>query len=139
MSQQKLSRRDLLKMLAASAGAAALATVPNKWVTPIVEIGALPAHAQGSLRGAIQVTVNDNSDKPTRKNPATLCGFALVTVPSLSLSHCFDTPGTFTFTNIPTGNYIVHCVITGCGALPDMPANVVAPGTVSVVCNFNGC
>jgi hypothetical protein len=43
-----LSRRDALKALAAVTGAAVLASVPVKWETPLVEIGALPAHAQGS-------------------------------------------------------------------------------------------
>jgi hypothetical protein len=45
---QKLSRREALRALAAAAGAAVLATVPTKWETPLVEIGAIPAHAQSS-------------------------------------------------------------------------------------------
>ena len=45
---QKLSRREALKALAAVTGAAVLATVPTKWETPLIEIGAIPAHAQGS-------------------------------------------------------------------------------------------
>lgn len=140
MSHPKLSRRDLLKMLAAATGAATISTLPNKWVTPIVGIGALPAHAQGSLRGTIQVTVNDLAGrKPKPPNPAILCSFATVTVPSLSLSHCFDTTGTFSFTNIPTGDYTVRCEISGCGFLPDQIAHVVAPGTASVTFNFSAC
>jgi hypothetical protein len=42
---RELSRRDALKALAAVTGAVALSSVPNKWVTPIVEFGTLPAHA----------------------------------------------------------------------------------------------
>ena len=50
MSQPQITRRQLLKVLLAATGAAALLTLPNKWKTPVVEVGALPAHAQGSLR-----------------------------------------------------------------------------------------
>jgi hypothetical protein len=50
MPQNKnLSRRDALKTLAAATGAVALTSLPNKWATPVVEVGALPAHAQGSF------------------------------------------------------------------------------------------
>ncbi len=140
MSRQNLSRRDLLKLLAAATGAAALSTVPNEWVTPLVEIGALPAHAQGSQLGAIQVGISQDSDaKPRTQNPAVPCTFAVVTVPSLSLSHCYNSPGTFTFTNIPTGNYTVRCEIMGCGFLPDKTANVVAPSTATITFNFTLC
>ncbi len=47
-----LGRRELLKALTATGGAALLAnSLPSEWITPIVEIGTLPAHAQisGSL------------------------------------------------------------------------------------------
>ena len=43
-----LSRRDALKTLTAMGGAAALSSLPGKWETPLVEVGALPAHAQVS-------------------------------------------------------------------------------------------
>jgi len=50
MPQNKnLSRRDALKTLAAATGAVALTSLPGKWDTPVVEVGALPAHAQSSL------------------------------------------------------------------------------------------
>jgi hypothetical protein len=45
---QTISRRQLLKSLTAVGGAVALTQIPNKWVSPIVEAGSLPAHAQGS-------------------------------------------------------------------------------------------
>ncbi len=45
-SKRVLSRRDALKTLAALSGAVALSSLPNKWNTPLVEVGALPAHAQ---------------------------------------------------------------------------------------------
>ena len=48
---QSLSRRELLKALAATAGAtAAAAFLPGSWVKPVVKAGVLPAHAQGTMQ-----------------------------------------------------------------------------------------
>lgn len=44
----KLTRRDALKALAAATGAVVLSNLPQEWKTPIVEVGVLPAHAQGA-------------------------------------------------------------------------------------------
>ncbi len=47
--QQRLSRREVLKALAAIGGAAAAsALLPEMWVRPVVEAGVVPAHAQSS-------------------------------------------------------------------------------------------
>jgi hypothetical protein len=47
--QQELSRREVLKALAAIGGAAAAsALLPERWVKPVVEAGVLPAHAQST-------------------------------------------------------------------------------------------
>lgn len=44
-----LSRRELLKVLAAGSSAlAAAAFLPGKWIRPVVSSGVLPAHAQAS-------------------------------------------------------------------------------------------
>jgi hypothetical protein len=45
---KNISRRDAIKILAAAAGATALANLPVKWETPDLEVGVLPAHAQTS-------------------------------------------------------------------------------------------
>jgi hypothetical protein len=74
MSQQKLSRRDLLKLLTAAAGAAALSTVPNKWETPVVEIGALPAHAQASRQGTVTGTLREVVTDTSATNSAATDG-----------------------------------------------------------------
>ncbi len=67
MSQQhKLSRREALKTLTALTGAAALTSLPGQWAKPIVEVGALPAHAQTSSTAAIQVV--NNSGQLIRPN-----------------------------------------------------------------------
>lgn len=47
-NQKSLTRREALKTLAAVTGAATLASLPGQWETPLVEVGALPAHAQTS-------------------------------------------------------------------------------------------
>ena len=44
--RQKLTRRQTLKALAAAAGGMALNFIPRAWKTPVVSVGALPAHAQ---------------------------------------------------------------------------------------------
>ena len=45
--KKTLSRRQLLKTLAATGGAvSASSLLPGKWVKPVVEVGLLPAHAQ---------------------------------------------------------------------------------------------
>ena len=43
-----LTRRDALKTLVAITGAATLASLPARWQTPLVQVGSLPVHAQGS-------------------------------------------------------------------------------------------
>lgn len=48
--RQALSRRELLKVLAALGGAVtASSLLPEKWARPEIGAGALPAHAQASL------------------------------------------------------------------------------------------
>ena len=56
--KQTLTRRQAIKTLAAVAGAVTLAGLPNNWEKPIVEVGALPAHAQTSATAAIEVVNN---------------------------------------------------------------------------------
>ncbi|MBN1148033.1 MAG: twin-arginine translocation signal domain-containing protein [Anaerolineales bacterium] len=47
--ETNLSRRELLKALAAAGGAlGAAAFLPGKWAKPLVEAGVLPAHAQAT-------------------------------------------------------------------------------------------
>jgi hypothetical protein len=59
---QSLSRRDALKALAAASGAVALSTVPNRWESPILQVGNLPAFAQGSPGNVIPT--NSPADYP---------------------------------------------------------------------------
>ena len=44
--EEIISRRRLLKALAATGGAVSVSSLlPGKWVKPVVEVGMLPAHA----------------------------------------------------------------------------------------------
>jgi len=42
------TRRQLLKVLAGTGIAAGMMAIPSKWTKPVVEVGVLPVHAQGS-------------------------------------------------------------------------------------------
>ena len=45
--EKRISRRELLKLLAATGGAVAASSIlPDEWTGPLVETGVLPAHAQ---------------------------------------------------------------------------------------------
>jgi hypothetical protein len=109
-----LTRRELLKILAAASGAAALSTVPNQWKTPVVEVGALPAHAQGSLRGSINGFVNLANQGGARAQSRTSSPGA---APHLTLTGtAFGADGTLTnqtdfvyhILSLPGGDYTVH-------------------------------
>ncbi len=57
-----LTRRDALKTLAVITGAATLASLPARWQTPLVQVGALPAHAQCSfIPGTVTFDITNNS------------------------------------------------------------------------------
>ncbi|NJN95927.1 MAG: twin-arginine translocation signal domain-containing protein [Anaerolineales bacterium] len=77
-SKSTLTRRDALKTLAAITGAVTLSSLPNQWEKPLVEVGALPAHAQTSVTGAVQVINNTgnaiqvNMSGPTIDNTQTI-------------------------------------------------------------------
>jgi hypothetical protein len=161
MSQPKVNRRDLLKLLAkgaaAATGAAAISTLPNKWVTPIVEFGALPAHAQSSQRGSLQVTIIDNTDRPIQSKPGApvtnVCsGIISVTVtgpsPSLSqVSYCFTTlpagTGVYTFTLLQPGSYSVAAAwgtngYSGFASIsPSTPQTIVVSANLQATATFN--
>ena len=47
-NQSTLSRRSALKALLATGSVAGLTTLPDRWQSPLIEVGMLPAHAQTS-------------------------------------------------------------------------------------------
>ncbi|MDX1521995.1 MAG: hypothetical protein R3264_10240 [Anaerolineae bacterium] len=115
-------RRRLLKMLAASSGAAAVVALPRRWVTPVIEVGTLPAHAQvspnpvGLLR--IEMTWDTNADMEL---------------------HCYEQCDSGSFIDVapkffggPTGNFIHHLgdVTGGTGS-----REVIEPIVPEVLCD----
>jgi hypothetical protein len=61
-----MDRREALKALAAASGAVFLANLPDKWETPLIETGTLPAHAQVSctLPGLLALFIPDIPEFP---------------------------------------------------------------------------
>ncbi len=121
MPQSQISRRQLIKILAATAGTAILSSVPNKWKTPVVQVGVLPAHAQGSLRtgtitGYVYNTPVGNLSGEHLFAPK-IAGIpvsdATISVDGTSL-HSAPTgqDGAYTVTNVPAGTYNLSCVNT---------------------------
>jgi hypothetical protein len=150
MSQSPISRRQLLKILAATAGTAVLSSVPTKWKTPVIEVGMLPAHAQTlSGLGAISGTVTISGiTSPIRRSapskPGTSCSTdAVVSVVGTSLFACVDFGNTYTINNVPPGTYTVTVVgqFTDCADPPPHPNVVVHAGqtTLHVDFDFSDC
>lgn len=146
MSQLPLSRRQLLKVLAAAAGTAVLSTVPDKWKTPVVEASVLPAQPQlsgaGTITGNVIVTLpagapvrGDSPLPPPPPIPISILGTAI------SVNAVFDhtTPPSaffpYTINNVPAGTYTVRC--TYCAANHDVTGVVVNAGATTANVNFS--
>lgn len=56
--KEHLSRREALKILAATSGAITALSLPVVWKKPIIEVGTLPAHAQSSPVNSV-VTISN--------------------------------------------------------------------------------
>lgn len=102
-----VSRRRLLKVLAAAGGAVAASTLlPGKWARPVVEVGVLPAHAQ--------ITPGVATPTPTRTPEPTYSAV------------CDSTPGGGDITNY-------HGLPPGSGRIEDIrPQLIITSGTGSV-------
>ena len=71
IKKRAVSRRQLLKTLIATGGAIAASTLlPGEWTAPLIEVGVLPVHAQGSVTPcAIPPSPLPNSDPGTPEPP----------------------------------------------------------------------
>ncbi len=140
--RQALSRREVLKALAAGGGAlAASAFLPARWVKPAIQAGVLPAHAQASLCN-VQVTIRRASDcancpggniaycsyTPTGSPPVSLsASYGGLGVPStLNLGTAGHFDFDFALPGVPTQTHILHIEVTfqnGCTASADFTYN----------------
>lgn len=113
--KRTVSRRDALKALAAATGVVALSTVPEKWETPIIETGAIPAHAQASVTApTTTLTVSNLSRTSTGIND---CTTSAGTGSSFDVSFNYnDTTG-----NVSTSGSVVLYSATISGAPSELP------------------
>jgi hypothetical protein len=156
MMSQPLSRRELLKLLAAATGATVLSSVPNKWITPIVEIGALPAHAQGSATGTVSGFIYEDcsSDKPSHvtlapKNgvcspPATgspIVGAKIQVMGSPGINSTTGSDGHFMLSNVPAGNPCFQLTLPAAPAMksPSVSLCINLPAGGSICVNILVC
>jgi hypothetical protein len=135
---KKLSRRDALKVLAAAAGATALANLPNKWSKPGIEVGVLPAHAQTSVIVKPH-TLNAAADNPEINlcQPNTFTSTVTIDPPDSGIS--------LNFTIIPSAGVIISTPASltgtktttlGTASLDITATNPGGGGTVEVSWSF---
>jgi len=117
-STKKIGRRDLLKVMTASAGALTVsAFLPKKWSKPVVDFGVSPVHAAASITtGTIQGTtyLNHALNKPTAPDLVftwfPMAG-ATVSVDGMpALKSTSNINGVYTITNVPIGSQTITCV-----------------------------
>ncbi len=71
--EQNISRRTVLRKLAVgSAALAGCSILPEKWTAPIIEFGALPAHAttSGDLEDVLEAVIADTSETSQQQDDA---------------------------------------------------------------------
>jgi hypothetical protein len=145
-SQKNLSRRDAMKILAAAAGATALANIPNKWSKPGLEVGVLPAHAQTSIIApAIPHTLVCDPDAGIINNveqpPITVTSRVTITPPASGIPMHYSVVlveslpgGNIDAPNPSTGT--VNTNASGVASLPVTYSNVWANATITVNWSF---
>lgn len=118
---KEITRRDAIKVLAAVAGAAALANIPDKWTKPGMEVGVLPAHAQTS--NPAPYTLAAGADDPQ-------CNF------------CQDITSTGTVTPLAVGMLLHYVISLPPGVTIKYPPSANAPanaaGALPVVISLEG-
>jgi hypothetical protein len=148
MSNQKstkLSRRDTIKILAAAAGAGALANLPSKWIKPGMDFGLLPAHAQTSqiihtLQAGADAMIDSNVGQP----PITINSTVQITPPDSGILMRYSvvlegSTGVSSPAGIDSPNPLTGTVATngdGTGILPITYSEVGPNATITVTWSF---
>lgn len=118
---KEISRRDAIKILAAVAGAAALANIPDKWTKPGMEVGVLPAHAQTST-GLYSLAVGASDS---------------------NANFCFDLTSTVTISPATPGILMRYVITLSPGVALNSPAALTdtvatdASGIAQLIINVN--
>ncbi|MBI5296538.1 MAG: hypothetical protein HY869_13760 [Chloroflexi bacterium] len=141
----RLSRRDTIKILAAAAGAGALANLPNKWTKPGMDFGVLPAHAQSSqiihtLRAGDDAMIDFNVGQP----PITINSTVQITPPDSGIVMRYsvvlqESAGASSPAGIDLPNPLTGTVTTnggGTGILPITYSEVGPNATITVTWSF---
>lgn len=129
---KKVSRRQALKLLTATAGAATMASVPNKWVKPILKAGVLPAHAQTSTPVPPATSTNTPTSTPTNTPTSTPTN----TPTSTPTNTPTNTP-TSTPTNTPTATATTGPTSMTCtGEINDLGSTDIYFSNVSATLNL---
>lgn len=137
MLEKDISRRTLLKVIAAGCSVVVASSLPRDWVKPVIDAGLLPVHAQTTSGGTITGEVwgcGSGSWAPSVNATVTLL------VGSLPYSAgTTDGDGAFVFAGIPTGTYDLHAD-DGYNSY-DFTGVVVTAGTTTNVGNMGspGC
>ena len=107
-SPKKINRRDVLKGLAAAAGAVTFVNLPSRWSKPIVNSGTLPIHAQAS--NCVSVTVEVFSAETDVSAVIALFNGPL----PLSQTDSDVLVSTFSSSHAPPGYLAAWSCMTGC-------------------------
>lgn len=148
MSNQKstkVSRRDTIKILAAAAGAGALANFPSKWTKPGMDFGLLPAHAQTSqILHSLQAGEDAMIDSNVGQPPITINSTVQITPPDSGIVMRYSvvlegSTGASSPAGIDSPNPLTGTVVTngeGTGILPITYSEVGASASIIVTWTF---
>ena len=141
MKKQTITRRELLKVLAATGtGITAAAFLPAKWVKPIVNSGVLPVHAQASGTGSISGHVGSSATinvyaagtapatmkigyKVAKPKPGKLCWGGVILYTATT-----DADNNYNIPNVTPGMYDITC---SWGSMPPKHDVVVTAGNIT--------
>ena len=128
-----------MKILAASAGAIALANLPSQWSKPGLEAGVLPVHAQTSVTPEPHTLPADGSQTASFCQPADLTSSVAITPDDagIALNYSISTtdgPVTITAPAALTGTVLTDS--DGVASLTITAADMSGTGTIIVVWSF---